>query len=58
MKELKRKMKENAKAYNKHLTDEYLDALSINRLMKFTHPINKGDFITEYLKAKKQEATT
>ena len=35
----------NAKAHNKHLTDEYLEKLTNFQLLRLTHPIDRIDFM-------------
>lgn len=45
------RMKSNAKAYNKHLTDEYLNELSPSRLLCFTHPLERVKFAEELRKS-------
>lgn len=45
--EIIREAKCNAKAYNKHLTDEYLDGLPIKRLLGFCHNETKKDLEQE-----------
>lgn len=50
MEELMKKMRQNAKAYNHNLTDEYLEKLDANDLFCFTHPLDRGDFVREYRK--------
>lgn len=47
MKELMKKMIENAMAYNKTLTQEYLMKLDFNTLLAFTHPLDRSDFVKE-----------
>jgi hypothetical protein len=41
------RMKQNARAYNKHLTDEYLDKLSAPRLLGLVSPLRRDDFKRE-----------
>ena len=55
MEELIKKMRKNAKCYNKHMTDEYLDKLWPNELFAFTHPLDRSDFVREYRKIKEAE---
>lgn len=50
MKTIRNKMKHNAKAYNKNLTDEQLDSYPIRRLLSLTHPLDRPDFIRELRK--------
>lgn len=45
MKDLHNQMKANAKAFNRHLTDGYLEILTIYDLLAFCHPIERADFI-------------
>lgn len=41
------RMKQNARAYNRHLTDEYLDKLSAPRLLGLVNPLIRDDFKRE-----------
>jgi hypothetical protein len=41
------RMKQNAKAYNKHLTDEQLDSYNTQRLLALTHPLDRSEFAKE-----------
>ena len=55
MENLTKKMRKNAKCYNKHMTDEYLDKLSVEEVYAFTHPLDRPDFKREYRKIKEAE---
>lgn len=47
MKELKKQMIKNAKAYNKNLTDEYLEKMNFSELLAFCHPEEREIFMHE-----------
>jgi hypothetical protein len=55
MKNLRHRANENAKAYNRHLTDEYLNKLEPLDLFRFTHPTDRMSFFEEYGKIRKKE---
>lgn len=45
--DLRNRMTQNAKAYNKHLTDDYAGTLSLQSLARITHPIDRVGFQNE-----------
>ena len=45
MKEVRKSMIRNAQAYNKYLTDEYLDKCSRTELLVFVHPSRREYYI-------------
>ena len=41
-----KRIRNNIKAYNKYMTDKYLDELSSMSLLRLTHPADRIDFAT------------
>lgn len=46
------KMKQNAKAHNRFLTEEYLSTLSFKGLLCYMHPVDREEYIQKLKKAK------
>jgi len=44
------KMRQEAKAYNKHLTDNFFDGLSFHGLLNFCHPLSREKYLDDYRK--------
>lgn len=40
-------MKHNIKGYNKYMTDEKLDKMTIDELLNNTHPLDRKDYAKE-----------
>lgn len=52
------RMKRNAKACNRHLTDEFLNSRTPAQLLNFVHPLDRVDFASAIgvkIEAPKQE---
>lgn len=52
---LRERMIDNAKAYNKALTFDYLDKKETEIILNFTHPSDRSDFVIELNKIRKEE---
>lgn len=45
---MKQEMINNARAFNKHLTKDFLERKTFFALLSFTHPLERMDFIKRY----------
>lgn len=52
---LRERMIDNAKAYNKALTFDYLDKKETEVILNFTHSTERADFVIELNKIRKEE---
>lgn len=52
---LRERMIDNAKAYNKGLSFNYLDKKDSEVILNFTHPYDRPDFSLELSKIRKEE---
>lgn len=46
--ELRNNMIQNAKCYNKYLTDEYFENKTLAQIICFTHPIDRSRFNSKH----------
>jgi len=49
---LLQKMRQEAKAHNNTLTDEYLQDMTFNTLLAWVHPLNRQKYSEQYKKLK------
>lgn len=54
-KTLRDRMILNARAYNKALTNDYMNKLSTDVILNFTHVLDRGDFTIELEKIRRAE---
>ncbi len=50
MKNLRKEMERNAKAYNKYLSTHYLRGLTDHELLCLTHPLRREEYIRKLTK--------
>lgn len=45
---MKQQMIDNARAFNKHLTKDFLESKTFFVLLAFVHPLERSDFVKRY----------